>query len=219
MVIALLFISLISAAHIPDLTRLDYTIIPTHKVYGIIKTDGSPFGVLSLTGDAFIISDSVNNRWLLWYQLTFPTTPPTTITEFSWVLSNTSYTFGSFSYPGCLQSNGFNWTNFVTSNKDLFSLPHSRYPGKSSYMGLIYDSASCGRPAAQLILLKNNKFSQYSIASNVLLPGGICYNSKNIFKFDLSTIEYDGFDSDFILPSSCYPENNPPNFCDYNPSC
>lgn len=219
--IIIFFIAIIVySVPIDEFAPLDYSALPAHKIYGYIDTDGSPFGLVKITGSAWVINDPSNNRYARWYTITLPTTPPTVIDEYSWVFDNTTYTKGSFYHTGCLENVGWNWTNFVSESKNAYAQPDSNYPGWSTYFGLTRHFTTCNRAAAQLITLKNNEIVQESGAVNILIPSPpICYNSKNIYEYDRQTIEYGPFDDDFVLPSDCYPVNNPPSFCDYVIAC
>ena len=219
LLIILLIASVSYSAPIPELTPLNYSALPAHKIYGYITSDGSPFDVLGLTGDAWVIIDPINHRYATWYTLTFPTDPPFTTSEFTWILDNTTYTYGSFFHSSCLESHGWNWTTFVNEGRNTYALPDSN-SAWASYHGYIRNYATCGRASAQLINLKRNEFNQMALSTNLLIPSPpICYNTKNIYEFEPQSIEYDGFDADFVLPSSCYPANYPPEYCDYVPTC
>lgn len=221
MMILVLLFSFIIADPIPDLTLLRFSTLPAHKIYGYVKTDGTPFGVLSLTGPASITFDPTKG-YVQWYSLTFPFNPPVVINTYTWLLYNVSYVSGSFFYPGCLEVSNFNWSNFDSGT--FFATDDSNYPGKSYYLSNSFGVESCGKRITNRITLRNDRsnsvFSSWVAAYNLLIPpNNTCYYTRNIVEYDRNTIEYTGFDADFNIDTSCYPQNNPPDLCVYIPTC
>lgn len=204
---------------IPRMTGFNYNTVDDHKISGTISTDGSPFGLLELVGSVTLIVNPADQRWSLQIVQTFPTSPPLTIHEFIWVLPNNTYISGAFYNPDCLEVPGYNWTVFVEEFKFMFAQPDSN-SGHSEYFGHIRDFFACGRASSQLFKLKNNLFEQMSGAYNLILfPSSFCYNSRSILEFDRNTVSTGPFDNDFILPSQCWPQNNPSSYCEYNTVC
>jgi hypothetical protein len=221
LIILLLVASIIYCAPIPPLTRLDVSALPTQRISGTITTDATPFGIFSITGNVTITNDPNNQRWRLSYQQLFPTSPtPTQVDGYIWVLPNATYSKGGLLNPNCLIVPNFNWTVYVNAYNNAFAEDDSNFPGWSEYLGQIRDYASCGSVTATKFKFLNNEYRTLDSSYNILINGNFCYNTKTVSRFDGNTISYGpDFSADFVLPSDCWPNNNPQNFCDFNPTC
>ena len=222
------FLLLIQGSQIDPLTQFDFNSSTAHEIYGQIITAGITPEDPPIYGDAFMIIEPALQRFQSWYTITLPNfSPPITVSTFHVILSNASYSWGDALHPECSIVSGYNYTNLVNEYKDAVSQIGSFNPGFSTYSGLVKDFASCGKNAGVSIKLHNNLFYTFSGSVNQLVPlpggGSFCYHSKTIFNFSppQGTIEYPNpnFNEDFVLPSGCYPENNPPNFCDLTIPC
>lgn len=213
---------------VPPMARFDYETINSFANFdGTLITDGSPFKLDALYGTGDMIVDQQNDQQRVCYTFTLPTTPPTVINECAWILPNATYVKGVSAHPGCLINRAFNYSQFVIGYTDARAQPGSTIPKGATYLGYISnDATTCGKAESVLLKVRNQVFTQYSLNGQILITvpttnTTFCYHAATSLVFDYKKTIYpqnsNSFAPFFQLPTDCL--SNPPNFCDYVPTC